>query len=161
MALTDNINYLQPSGFRVLVDRRRFSNISFFAQSVSHPTVATNETRLPFRKFNNVPMPGDTWDYGELTINVILDEDMTSYLEIYNWMKSNIEANLEGQDGDNASYSDLVLTILSSKNNINKQIKYVDCFPTDIGNIPLEANVDGTTVITFPVTLRYTYFEFL
>lgn len=159
MALTQNLNYLQPTGFRILVDSIRFSNFVFFAQSVTHPDLTTSAAEVRYRNYSSVPQIPDTFTYGELNMNVIVDEDMNSYTEIFNWMKTNVENNVRGPEEENSSYADLLLTILSSKNNLNKKIKYVNCFPTNIGSINLESNLEGgTPTITFPVSFRYTYF---
>ena len=35
--LTSNINYLQPTGFRISIDRKRYPNLEYFCQQVIHP----------------------------------------------------------------------------------------------------------------------------
>ena len=35
--LTDNKNYLQPTGFSVSIDRKNYPNLQYFAQSITHP----------------------------------------------------------------------------------------------------------------------------
>lgn len=160
MALTENINYLQPTGFRIVVDRRRFGNFTFFAQSVGLPNLTTSAAETRFRQYSSVPQVPDTFTYGELSMNIIIDEDMNSYVEIINWIKQNVTNEVNDTMDENSSYADLTVTILSSKNNLNKKMIYKDCFPVDIGSFTLETNVSGTTpVVTFPVTFRYTYFD--
>ena len=159
MALTNNINYLQPTGFKLVVDRRRFANFAFFAQSVAHPNVSVNEAITNFRGYRGVPFAGDVWEYGTLEVNVIADEDLQSYKDLYNWMKYNMDNEEKPKENANSTYSDVTLSILTSKNNTNQEIRYVDCFPTNLGNIQMEANADATTIVTFPLTLKYTYFE--
>jgi len=159
MALTDNRNYLQPTAFKVVIDRRRFSNLNFFAQSFQHPGITTQAAEIPYRQYSSSPSVPDTFSYGELSIQFILDEDMESYTEIHNWIKNNVENEFQNQDKDEPTYADIVITILSSKNNVNKQIKYRNAFPVSIGEVNFEANVDGTSVLVFPVSFRYTYFD--
>lgn len=156
--LTSNINYLQAASFRFVADRRRFANLSFFAQSVNHPSISVNAAEVPYGKFASVPNIGDKFTYGALTTTVIIDEDMKSYLEILDWMKTNVDLNDKGPADPKSPYTDLKLYILSSKNNINKSIIYNNAFPTDLGEISMEANQDGTQVMIVPVTFRYTEF---
>lgn len=158
MSLTNNINYLQASGFRFVADKRRFANLSFFAQSVNHPSISTNAAEVAYGKFASVPQVGDKFTYGALTATVLIDEDMKSYLEILNWMKHNVDKEDLGPNSVNSSFSDLTLHILSSKNNINKTIIYRNAIPTDLGEINMESNQDGTQVMVCPVTFRYTEF---
>ena len=82
MALTDNINYLQPTGFKVVIDRENYPNLEFFAQSVDHPDVSIGLPNVPFRRIENVAMPGDTIAYSPLNISFILDEEIKSYIEL-------------------------------------------------------------------------------
>ena len=92
--LTANKNYLQPSGFRVIIDRENYPNLEFFAQSVNHPDVSIAGTNLPFRRIENVNMPGDTISFSELTVSFILDEDMKAYTEKFK--KNEMAINIIG-----------------------------------------------------------------
>ena len=161
MALTTNINHLQASGFRFVADRRRLANLSFFAQSVNHPSITSNAAEVPYGKFQTVPSIGDKISYGALTCTMIIDEDMQSYLEIFNWIKHNIDNNDKGGTDVNAAFADLRMQILSSHNNVNKEIIYKDAFPTDLGEMNMESNLDGTAVMVVPVTFRFTEFEII
>ena len=46
MAVTESAlsqrNFLQPNGYQLTVYRKRFQNLEFFAQRVSHPTLTMN-----------------------------------------------------------------------------------------------------------------------
>lgn len=160
MALTENINFLQPTGFRIVIDRRAFGNFTFFAQSVNMPDLSTPAAETRFRQYSSVPQVSDTFSYGEVNMNVIMDEDMNSYTEIHNWMKRNVLNEVNDDMTEESTYSDMAVTILSSKNNLNKKISFRDAFPTNLGSFTLETNISGTTpVIVFPVSFRYTYFD--
>ena len=87
VALTSNQNYLQPTGFKVVIDRENYPNLEFFAQSVNHPDVSMSQPAIPFRRIENVALPGDTISYGDLSVSFILDEDMKSYREMHSWMR--------------------------------------------------------------------------
>lgn len=158
MAITQNINYLQPSGFKVLLDKRVGGSFSFFAQNVSHPGLTTSAAEISYRKFTSVPQVPDAYDYGALSMDVIVDEDLASYREIYDWLIRNVDKNRTGPESPEPSEIDLVVSILTSKNNTNKSITYRGAFPVEIGSINLIANPGGTDTITFPVTFRYTEF---
>jgi hypothetical protein len=159
--VTDNINFLQPTGFRILIEST-YRNFQYFAQAVSHPSITTNAAEAPFRQYTSAPMVPDTFQYGELSTQAVLDEDMNSYLEIFNWIKDNTIVGVNEDETERSTYADITLTILTSKNNLNKTIRYRNAFPTDLGNIQFESTTESSTpVITFPVNFRYTYFEIL
>ena len=163
--LTTNINYLQPTSFKLLIDRENYPNLEFFAQSVQHPDLTLIPSELQYRKVRNIPLPGGTLDYGELTANIILDEDMNAYTEMHDWMRRLIDAPLKGpldrDDSTVPSTADITLTILNSHNNKVKSIRYNEAVPVNIGAISFEATASGTEFITFPVSFRYTIFELI
>ena len=168
----DNINYLQPNGFKVTISRENYAAAQYFAQSISHPNVDAQAAETPYKRIN-VPMLPDKLDYGTLTIDFLMNEDMQNYIEIYNWLTRMVEeehnmgsvrfnrnSTVGGSGPDNSaitSYNDIVIDILTSRNNINKSIKYINAFPVSLSNIELNATSAGD-YITFPVTFRFDYF---
>lgn len=162
-------NYLQPNGFRVVVNRRDFPNLQFYAQSVSHPDTNLPATEVAFSRIQGVPFLGDAVEYGVLQMDVLLDEDMNSYRELYNWINAAVTQDIKmGADtlatGKEpvqapASYYDMTLAILSSHNNINRQFTYVNAFPTSVGQIQFSATTEEQ-FLSFPVTFRFDYFNF-
>lgn len=161
-------NFLQPTAFKMVVNRKLFPNLEFFCQSFQHPDVSVPAAELAYRRIASVPFAGDKFAYGELSCSVILDEEMNSYREILNWMERTIEVNqvtpvnankAPNYDESPPTYSDITLTILSSKNNVTREIRYIDCMPTGLGTINFEAIASGDQTITYPVTFRYSYFE--
>jgi hypothetical protein len=57
------------------------------------------------------------------------------------------------------SVSDMTLTILSSHNNITRQIKFIDCIPTALTDIQFESTAAGDSFISFGASFRFSYFE--
>lgn len=161
--LTTNINYLQPTGFKVVIDRKKFGNLEFFAQSIDHPNVSIPAAEIPFRRAN-IHMAGDKLTFGQLSANIILDENMSAYTEMYDWVKRLVEEeNVTKYDtrysNDPTTAIDISVIVLSSSNNQVKKIKYIDCVPTDIGNIGFQATTSDVQYLTFPVTFAFSYFE--
>lgn len=160
--LTSNINYLQPTGFKLVVDRKKFGNLEYFAQSIDHPSVALDAATISYKRVN-LHMAGDKLTFGQLTANIILNEDMSAYTEMYDWMERLVEENNKTKydvrtDADNATSADISVVVLSSSNNKVKTIRYVDCIPTDIGNISFQATTSDIQYLTFPVTFTFSYF---
>ena len=158
-------NYLQPSGFKIIISRRDFPNLQFYA----HPDVNLPSAELGFSRVNSVPFVGDAAEFGTLTMEVLLDEDMNSYREIYNWMiaatsnphrlpSASVESNKEG-GYQGSTYNDISVAILSSHNNVNRTFRYINGFPTSVGMINLAAT-SQEQYLTFQATFRFDYFEF-
>jgi hypothetical protein len=163
--LTTNLNYLQPTAYKLVIDRENYPNLEYFAQSVTHPGMILNPSEVPFRKIQGVPIVGGSLTFNELAVTIILDEDMTAYNEMYQWIRRVIdEVPVRAMDRTSTqapTYSDITLSILSSQNNVTKQVKYLECCPTALGDIQFESTATGTEFITFTVSFRFTYFEFV
>ena len=164
--LTENFNYLQPTSFKLVIDRRNYPNLEFFCQNVTHPGMLMNSVEVPFRRVSGVPFPGDTLTFNELNTNIILDENLTSYNEMFSWIRRLLETNMgKGGRGNIQSdvaaptYSDITLSILSSHNNLTKQVRYIDCIPTSLGDIQFQSTSGGSDFITFNASFRFNYFE--
>ena len=85
--LTQNINYLQSTQFKVIIDRKQFANLEFFAQGFQHPGVTITSAPLAYKRISTVGLPGDTLTIDELQFEVIVDENMASYTEMYDWVE--------------------------------------------------------------------------
>lgn len=159
-------NYLAPSGFRVTIDRKNFPNLQFYAQTVQHPNATLNAVEVGYRR-SPIGLVGDTIDFSTLTMDVLLDEEMRSYNELYNWMESAVEQKhnnsatnlLKTNNTATPSYYDITVSVLSSHNNVIRSFRYINAFPIDIGSINFSAS-DQENFITFPATFRFDYFEF-
>ena len=160
--LTSNLNYLQPTGFKVIIDRTRYPNLEYFVQSVSHPGASLTPIELPVRRITSVPLAGDKMTFSEVGFDIIVDENMTSYKEMYDWMTRIVN---EGQvsagerDTKKPTYADITLSVLSSHNNTVQKIRYLDCVPTGLGAIEFQSTSGDTTFVTFNASFRFSQFE--
>ena len=164
--LTSNKNYLQPSGFTVQISRQQYPNLQFFAQAVSHPSLDVGAADVPYQR-QSVVVPGDKAVFGALQITFLLDEDMTTYRDMYRWLVRQVEENFAGPGtlgvttgGDIPTVTDITVSVLTSHNNVNRQIKYVNAFPTSLGEIEFTAAEDGQ-YLSFISQFRFDYFEFV
>tara|TARA_Y100000996_G_scaffold328988_1_gene265105 strand:- start:5102 stop:5608 length:507 start_codon:yes stop_codon:yes gene_type:complete len=165
--LTSNLNYLQPTSYKLTIDRENYPNLEYFAQSVTHPGMIMNPVEMPYKQLSGIPFTGAKLTYNELSANLILDENLSSYDEMYNWMRRlltqeeipAIKRNFKTKVVP--TYSDIVVSILSSHNNKTKQIKYIDCIPIALGDITFESTATGTEFVTFAISFRFSYFDLI
>lgn len=159
----ESTNFLQPTGFKVIINRKRFKNLEFFAQTVQHPSVSAGPAIAPFRG-TNLALPGDKLEYSSLSMEAILDENMNVYKEMLEWLKfvvleNNKPRSLQTTASEDLTSYDIKLAILSSHNNTIDTITYKDSFPIDLGTINFQSNVDGINYITVPITFAYSSFD--
>ena len=122
---------------------------------------------------------GDKIQYGDFTIRFIISEDMSNYIELYNWLvalgfpkdynqynsytgnKMNRFPYVKNARGnsDIAAYSDGTLTILDSNNVAKTNILFKDLFPTSLE--ALDFDIASSTVEYFVgiASFRYKLFE--
>jgi len=165
--LTLNKNYLQPTGFRVIIDRLNYPNLEFFAQSVSHPDVSLQGPQVPYPRIGNVALPGDALDFGQLNIQLILDEDLNAYTELYNWMLDTVNKDFVPQGSrtrrvnpEVPTQADISVSILSSHNNQTNRIIYNGCNPTGLSGLELTSIASTVEYLTFNAGFTYTGFQF-
>jgi len=92
--LTENFNYLQPTSFKLVIDRRNYPNLEFFCQTITHPGMIMNSVELGIPRLSGLPIPGESLTFNELATNIILDENLEGYSEMYNWILRLINNNI-------------------------------------------------------------------
>ena len=159
----NNLNYLQPTAFKLTIDRKHFQNLEFFAQTILHPNLTMNPIEVPYQRISSVPFAGDKLTFSELTCMIIVDENLNSYTEMYNWMNRLVVTNerspINRKDDIPPTTADITLSILSSHNNKTRTIRYLDCLPISLGDMTLETTGGDVQYITYPATFRFSTFE--
>ena len=169
-ALSGNLNFLSPIGFRFQLQRA--PNVEYFCQSVTLPTLSINEVPQT-SPFVNIPRPGDKVTYGEFAIRFRIDEDMTNYLEIHDWVtalghpddlsqfksltpmspEKRTEAFLDDE------YSDGSIIVLSSNYNANIRISLQNMFPLSLAPLTFDTTITEINYLEADCTFAYRKFE--
>ena len=153
MSLTTNKNFLSPTGFQFRVDAASFPNIEYFCTAVTLPGITLSESTVPYRGVN-VAMTGDRINFYELAIRFNVTEDMDNYIEMFNWMHNIIN------DKNGESYKfDATLSILTSHNNVSKEIVFRDCFPTNLSALEFSTQQTDVEYLQADASFKYTYYE--
>lgn len=159
--LTDNINFLQPTNFKIIIDRKKYGNLEYFIQGANHPGVSLPGVEVGYKRAA-INLAGDRLNFEEVTFDIILDENMAAYVEMYDWLKKLVEEANKGQNERGIyepSFSDITMMVMSSHNNTTKKIVYRDCIPTSLSGVQMTSNSTDTTIITLPVTFTFSYFD--
>ena len=80
--LTENFNYLQPTSFKLTIDRRNFPNLEFFCQTITHPGLIVPPAEMPVRRMQSIPFPGESLTINELSCDILLEENMESLFSL-------------------------------------------------------------------------------
>jgi len=153
MSLTTNKNFLSPVGFQFKVNAKQFPNVEYFCTAVTLPGIALSESNVPYKGVN-VAMTGDRINFDELAIRFNVTENMDNYIEMFNWMHNIINS------ADAESYKfDATLSILTSHNNISKEISFKDCFPTNLSALEFSTQQTDVEYLQADTSFKYTYYE--
>ena len=125
----------------------------------------------PFRDYS---IAGTETEYEDFTVKFLIDEDMTNYLQMHNWIRalgvphdyterSRFEdaVRYSGSDADRNIFSDGTLTVLTNSMNSNFDVQFVDLIPTSLSTLDFDATVSETEFFKANVTLVYSYYEII
>lgn len=168
-------NFLRPNGFRFSVDL--LPNVAYTCQSANLPSVQLGNASQP-TPFVDIPVVGDKLVYGDFAIRFLIAEDMSNYLELFEWLvalgfpnnynqytaftgaRLNRFPFYKNSRGSVSAleYSDCTLTILDSNNNAKTNILFKDAFPVSVE--ALDFDITTTTVDYFVGIAAFKYKTF-
>ena len=168
----ENRNFLAPVGFRF--NLKRSPGTAFFCNQANIPDLNLGVTEQP-TYLRQIPTPGDMIDFGDLNIRFLVDEDLTNFMEIQNWIRGlgfpesiqefrDLETSgtvprrdyvQSGQD----IYSDGTLQILSSNFNAKFNVNFKDLFPVSLTTLTFDATDTDIEYFTADVTFKYTSYN--
>ena len=168
----ENRNFLAPVGFRF--NLKRSPGTAFFCNQANIPDLNLGVTEQP-TYLRQIPTPGDMIDFGDLNIRFLVDEDLTNFMEIQNWIRGlgfpesiqefrDLETSgtvprrdyvQSGQD----IYSDGTLQILSSNFNAKFNVNFKDLFPVSLTTLTFDATDTDIEYFTADATFKYTSYN--
>ena len=157
-------NFLSPIGFRFALQRA--PNIEYYIQAASIPSLTAGFATIQ-TPFSNLSFSPDKLEYGDFSITFRVDEDMSNYLELHNWLigitfPDNFTQHnnlVTREQGDNSGiFSDATLTVLNSTKNANVEVQFEDLFPTTISDIQLDVRAADINYSEATATFRYKRF---
>lgn len=165
----ENRNFLSPAGFQFILEKDR--NVDFFCTKANVPDLTLGVANQP--SYNKmIDVPGDIIEFGDLTIEFLVDEDLKNYLAIHDWIRGlgfpnspqdfkNLITDDNKQKDLKYQFSDATLLILNSSNNINFQVQFRDAYPYSLTGLDFDAGIDGEEFFTSTVSFKYTIYNIL
>lgn len=151
MAKPENTNYLQPTKF--LLNFPSITDTTFFCQKVNIPGASVPEI---IRSVPNIDLytPGTRISYGTLDIEFSVNEDLSSWRIVYDWLLDNtIKHEFRYQNVD------AVLTVLSNLNNPKMRVKYSNVFPISLGDIEFDTRLSADDHISTVASFRFDFYD--
>ena len=160
----ENTNLLQPTKFLLVFSR--IGTVQYFCQSVNIPSIKLSEI-VRATPFLDLYSPGTKLDYSLLDIEFIVDEELQTWKNLYNWFTSIADPNgfekraYKEELQRNEYFSDATLTILSSLNNPILRIQFRNLFPVTMGDINLDTKLSADNIVTVSASFRYESYTYL
>lgn len=158
-------NFLQTAGFQLVLPR--FPSAQYFSTDFVLPAVQLPAATMA-TPYSNMPLAGDKPVFDEMTFSFMVDEHMTNYEEIFNWIKS------IGYAASHADYNrytnkdkhqplgeqDAKVILMTNKGNPVRTITFYDAIPVGLSPLQFSTQDPDTSYIKASVTMAYTYFDF-
>jgi hypothetical protein len=161
--------YLKPNSFKFQISRA--PNVTYTCQSANLPSVQIGSAQQ-ISPFVDIPHPGDKVTFGEFTIRFLINEDMSNYKELYNWLtsmgapyngeqwgqaKNNPVSAFIGENYNNV-FSDGQLLILNSNNIPTVRLSFQDLFPISVEGLDFDITTAGMEYFVGVASFRYKLF---
>lgn len=146
-------DFLGNNKFAFTFSGKRFENNEFqpMIQSINIPGVNSGVLNLG-TSIRQLPYPGDSLEYDELTAEFVVREDLRDWETIFNWLN-------DIRDPRNSKiefiFSDASLVLLTNKNNPNLIIELENIFPITLGPVQMNTNTDDSEVLTCQVSFKF------
>ena len=164
-------DYAQNSQFRVSFPN--YPKVEYFCSAITIPGISLTAVDRP-TSLANIPMVGDTVTYENFDMTFLVDEKLENYREIYDWMINigfpDNHAQFRNQErrdqsgmqrlGDRELYDDLMITVLSSKNNPVVRLRLYEAWPVQLGGLENTQTETDVTYLTCDVSWAYMYYDF-
>ena len=166
-----NRNFLSPIGFKFSL--KRSPGVAYFCNEANIPDMSLSIAEQP-TYLRNIPLPGDKIEFGDLNLRFMVDEDLTNYMEIQNWIRglgypeaisqySELEdkAYIKQTFGNKRQdvYSDGTLQILSNNLVPKFQVLFDDLFPYSLSTVTFDATDTDIEYFTAEVSFKYTIYN--
>ena len=149
----------------------KLPELTFFVQDVELPSLSIGVTTQA-SSVHDIKIPGETAEYGSLSVSFLVDEEFANYKAIHAWMVGltyptnhsvytaflNSEKNKNSYGELSKGYSDATLTILDSSNNPMQTITFVDAFPTSISALQFTSQNNDVQYLRASVTFEFSYY---
>ena len=165
----ENMSLLNPNEFRFVLHRA--PTLSFFVQTVSLPTIEMGDVVPTNNPFTTVHVPGDHLEWGELSVDFLVDEDLQGWREMYAWLRGlgfptsfeEYEKLLHASQMEKSHWdaltSDISVFTSTGSKNANLEFLFHNAYPVMVSAPTLTTTNTDQPVQTAKVRFSYTYYD--
>lgn len=181
-------DYASPTQFKFSI--LKLPKVEYFCTQVNLPGISLGGAVTQPTPFKDIPIPGDKLTYDPLSMTFLVDENLENFQEIHGWLvglgfprdysefrnlvssgndrfpaknqsiSSEIGKVKYGSPNVGGTYSDATLTILSSKNNAELEVRFRDVYPTALTGLAYDQQAADVDYLTATVSFNYSIYDF-
>ena len=180
------LDYADPTKFKFQISK--LPRVEFNSIQANIPGITLTELTQPTRLMP-VRIPGNDMTFEDLNVTFIVDEDLTNYRSVHDWMAGLAQMDSDDKyralitDGgdrmplsqqnnsqdagrvtsatnDGAIFSDAKLIILSARNIPLVELSFEDTYPKSLSALEYNQNATDVEYLTATCTFGYKYHEY-
>ena len=153
-----NENFLYPTYFKFFM--QRLPKMTYTVTKVNLPQFGSDAAVEQDNRFTKIKHTPNRVSFANLEVQFLVDEDMSNWLEIYDWIKSTslVEDHVDFDDNIKDHYSDATLMITNSAMNPNVEVQFKSIFPISLTGIDFDSGVTDLTAVQCTATFVYDYY---
>ena len=181
-------DYASPTQFKFNI--LKLPKVEYFCTRVNVPGITLGGNITQQTPFKDIPLPGDKLTYEPLTMSFLVDENLENFQEIHGWLiglgfprdysefqnlvasgndrfpakstavSSEVGKVKYGATDVGGNYSDATLTILTSKNNAQLEVRFRDVYPTGLTGLQYNQQAADVDYLTATVSFNYQIYDF-
>ena len=182
------LDYASPTQFKFSIIK--LPKVEYFCTAVNIPGITLGGTMVQPSPLKDIPIPGEKLTYEPLQMTFLVDENLENFQEIHGWLvglgfprdhsefRNLVDAGSDrfpsknnnvstetgkvkyGVANTGGTYSDATLTVLSSKNNSQVEIRFRNMFPTGLTGLQYNQQATDVDYLTATVSFEYEIYDF-
>ena len=182
------LDYASPTQFKFSIIK--LPKVEYFCTAANIPGISLGGAMSQVTPLKDVPLPGDKLTYEPLQMTFLVDENLENFQEIHGWLvglgfprdysefKNLVSSGNDrfpaknqsisneigkvkyGSPNVGGTYSDATLTILSSKNNSELEVRFRNMFPTGLTGLQYNQQAADVDYLTATVSFEYEIYDF-
>lgn len=160
--MTDNFSKNIFSSTRFAFTMTRLPSVEFFVQAITlpGPTITPVEQPNPFRA---IQRPGDNVTFAELEVEFLVNEDLSNWISVYNWIigLGFPESYDQYKEIEDDRKSDGTINVLDSAGNPQLRITIEDLFPLSLSSITFDSKDTNESPIVATASFSFQSYKFI
>ena len=157
----DTNNYLATNFFQLEITR--LPTVTYFCQSVGLPSLNLTPVDQPTSGGLFPKWIGGRYNFEDITVSFIVDENMKNWIEVFEWMKDigtidGLNNPISGKQTEE-SFSDILLTITNSVYKPKYYIRFEGAFPIALSGIEFNSALGENEPVVASATFTYTSYD--